>query len=188
MKNKVRDILMPVVVLTLIAAVMAGLLGGTNLLTADRLAALAAKAETEAIAKVIEADTYEKKVVKTKAGAVPYYAALTDGVTVGYAFTVSQNGYGGAVSAVVGISAIGSVTAVEITDVSGETPGLGQNAKKASFTEQFVDKRSALSVVKTGASEKEVNAVTGATITSKAVTDAVNTALELYQTIKKEGE
>lgn len=186
MKSKLREILMPVVVLTLIAGIMAGLLGGTNLLTADRIAQLSAEAETEAVSKVIEAETYEKREITTAEGKQTYYAALQNGATVGYAFTTSHNGYGGTVSVVVGVTAIGSVSAVEITDVSNETPGLGQNAKRASFTDQFVDKRSALTVVKTGAGENEINAVTGATITSKAVANAVNTALELYQTIAKE--
>ena len=81
----------------------------------------------------------------------------------------------------------GKVTAVEITDVSNETPGLGQNADKADFTNRFKDKSSELSVVKSDPNENEVQAVTGATITSNAVTKSVNLAFELFAEIQKEG-
>lgn len=185
MKNNVKELLKPVVVLTLIAAVMAGLLGGTNLLTAERIATLTAKAETEAVSKVIKAESYEKKKVTTDTGDYTYYEALKNGTIVGYAFAASHNGYGGAVSIVIGVNTLGGVTAVEITDVSNETPGLGQNAKKTSFTDQFKDKTEIGEVKKTGAKGNDINAVTGATITSRAVANAVNSALELYDAVKE---
>ena len=188
MKNKIKEFLIPIVVLTLIAAVMAALLGGTNLLTAERIAVLSAKAETEAVSKVIKADNYQKKEVTTDTGVHTYYEALQNGATVGYAFTTSHNGYGGAVSIVVGINTLGGVTAVEITDVSNETPGLGQNAKKDSFTDQFKGKTAIGEVKKTGAQGNDINAVTGATITSRAVANAVNAALEYYDAVKEGDE
>ena len=115
-----------------------------------------------------------------------YFRAQNGDETVGYAFTLSANGYGGAVKCVVGVEKGGKITAVEITDVSNETPGLGQNATKTSFTDQFKGKSAELSVVKSGAKENEVQAVTGATITSRAVTKSVNLALELYKQIEGE--
>lgn len=187
MSNKVREIITPIIVLTLIAAFMAGLLGGTNLLTKDQIAVLAAQNEQAAVSKVIKADSYEKKEITLNGTKHTYYEAISNDATVGYAFTVSENGYGGAVSCVVGIEKNGKVSAVEIVDVSNETPGLGQNAKNKSFTDQFGGKKSSVTVVKTGADETEINAVTGATITSKAVANAVNQSLELYDQIKKEG-
>ena len=106
---------------------------------------------------------------------------------MGFAFSLSANGYGGAVKTVVGVDVNGKITAVEITDVSNETPGLGQNATRADFTDRFKEKSEALTVVKSGAKENEIQAVTGATITSKAVTTTVNIALELFAEITKEG-
>lgn len=188
MNSKVREIITPIIVLTVIAAVMAGLLGGTDLLTKNRISMLAAENEKAAISKVIKAASYEKKEITLDNTMHTYYKAITDGAAVGYAFTVSDNGYGGAVSVVVGIDKNGRISAVEIVDVSNETPGLGQKAKNKSFTEQFSGKKSAVTVVKTGADETEVNAVTGATITSKAVANAVNQSLRLYDQIKKEGD
>ena len=55
------------------------------------------------------------------------------------------------------------------------------NAKNDKFLNQYKDKNSEISVIKTGTpSDNEIQALTGATITSKAVTSAVNTALDLY--------
>ena len=86
-----------------------------------------------------------------------------------------------------GIGTDGKITAIEITDVSNETPGLGQNAVKPSFTDQFKGKDSSLTVTKSGAKGNEVNAITGATITSKAVTKSVNLAMDLFKYIEKDG-
>lgn len=187
MKNNVWNFLKPIVVLTLIAAVMAGLLGGTNLLTAEKIKTLEAEAEKAAVQKVIKAEKYEKSTLKSGETEYTYFKAQNGTETVGYAFTLSANGYGGAVKCVVGIDKSGKITATEITDVSNETPGLGQNAGRASFTEQFKGKSSELSVVKSGAKENEIQAVTGATITSKAVTSSVNLAMELYKKLEGEG-
>ena len=186
MKSKASQLVKPIVVLTLIAAVMAALLGGTDFLTRGRIAALAEQNEKSAVSKVIEAESYERREITLDGTAYSYYAALSGSDCVGYAFTVSHNGYGGQVSAVVGIRADGHISAVEITDVSGETPGLGQNAKKESFTEQFKEANSPLTVVKSSPGENEISAVTGATITSRAVASAVNSALELFEAVSKE--
>ena len=70
---------------------------------------------------------------------------------------------------------------IRILDVSNETPGLGQNTANKSFTSQFKGKSFGITVVKGSADSKknEINAVTGATISSKAVTKAVNKAIDI---------
>ena len=186
MKNNVWQFIKPIIVLTVIAAVMAGLLGGTNLLTAEKIKKLEAEAEKTAVEKVIKAESYNKTEIKYNDANYTYFKAQNGADTVGYAFALSSNGYGGAVKCVVGVNKSGKVTAVEITDVSNETPGLGQNAGRTSFTDQFKGKSSELSVVKSGAKENEVQAVTGATITSRAVTKSVNLALKRYKQIEGE--
>lgn len=185
--NKVFAFLKPIIVLTVIAAVMAALLGGTNLLTKDKIQKLEADTEKAAIEKVIKADDYKKSTITYNDTEYTYFKAFDGKDLAGYAFTLSANGYGGAVKCVIGLDMSGKVTAVEITDVSNETPGLGQNADKADFTNRFKDKSSELSVVKSDANENEVQAVTGATITSNAVTKSVNLAFELFAEIQKEG-
>jgi electron transport complex protein RnfG len=66
-----------------------------------------------------------------------------------------------------------------------ETPGLGANATLSDFYGQYVDKstESELTVVKAGASGNEIQAISGATITSKAVTKGVNIAVAAYKIV-----
>ena len=97
-------------------------------------------------------------------------------------FKTSAKGYGGDIDLMVGIDTSGKVTGVSILSIS-ETAGLGMNAKNESFINQYMGKSGTIGVSKNGASDTEIQALTGATITSKAVTSAVNTALSLYSQI-----
>ena len=186
MKNKIKEILIPTLVLTAIGLVVAALLGVTNLITHQRISALEAQNEAAAISKVIEGKITDAT-VDFEGSKHTYFIAKNNDKIVGYAFKTSANGYGGTVKVIVGINTNGAVTGIEITDISGETPGLGQNVAKADFSTQFKEKSKALSVVKQNPGNNEIKAVTGATISSKAVTTAVNTALELYKTATKGG-
>lgn len=98
---------------------------------------------------------------------------------IGYVFSVlSHDGYGGDIDVCVGISLDGTITGVEIISLN-ETPGMGMRATEPGFIEQYKDKKvDAFAVTKTGKSaENEIDAISGATITSNAVTNAVNMAL-----------
>ena len=108
-----------------------------------------------------------------------------DGETAGYIFKTSEKGYGGAVSVMTAVNPDGTVKSVAILDVSNETPGLGQNSAKESFDSKYSGKNSGISLLKNGADsdKNEVNAVTGATITSTAVNKAVNKALQNFKTL-----
>ena len=90
----------------------------------------------------------------------------------------SNDSYGGVVKISVGLKEDGTVTGIEFLEIS-DTPGLGLKAKEPDFKDQYVGKNAdALSVKKGGgAGETEINAISGATITSSAVTNAVNAAL-----------
>ena len=82
----------------------------------------------------------------------------------------------------VGIYTDGTVAGVSILSIS-ETAGLGMNAKNESFLNQFLGKSGTIGVQKNGSSDTEIQALTGATITSKAMAGAVNQALALYETV-----
>ena len=105
---------------------------------------------------------------------------------MGYVFETESKGYGGTVSVMTGISEEGSVTGVVILSHE-ETPGLGANAEKEEFLQQYQQPapEGGLSVVKYQTpQEGQVEAITGATITTAAVTDAVNEAIEQYYAVK----
>lgn len=105
-----------------------------------------------------------------------------DGNVEGYVVAATTNsGYGGDVSVAIGIKD-GKLTGFNVLSHS-ESPGFGANATELEFTDQFKDKAaSLLSFTKTGAqSDTEIDAISGATITTKAVTQAVNAAILFYQ-------
>ena len=91
--------------------------------------------------------------------------------------SLSNDSYGGAVKISVGFDADGTITGVGIREIN-DTPGLGLKAKEPKFKDQYIGKNvDTLVVTKTGASaENEIDAISGATVTSNAVTNAVNTA------------
>lgn len=117
------------------------------------------------------------------------YAAKDESTaTIGACICVSPNGYGGAIDMVVGVGADGKVTGVDIISQS-ETAGLGAKAVEEDFRAQYVGKGTVSKVVKSGAKADEINAITSATITSKAVTAGVNTAVaEAERVLAKEGK
>lgn len=105
------------------------------------------------------------------------------GTELGYVVnSYSMDSYGGKVGISVGIQEDGSITAVGFREIS-DTPGLGLKAKDDAFKGQYVGKDAEkLTVVKGGgAGDAEINAISGATITSNAVTNAVNAALFFNQ-------
>jgi len=108
------------------------------------------------------------------------YAKDADGKTIGYIIsTTSKEGYGGDIQIAIGIRLDGHVEGLSILEMS-ETVGLGARAKDASFLSQYVDKTvEQFALTKTGAAaENEIDALSSSTITSTAVTNAVNAALE----------
>lgn len=107
--------------------------------------------------------------------------AENDSGLVGWCMSVSSKGYGGPVNFIVGITKDGTVKAINILNHS-ETPGLGAKSTEPEFYGQFNDKSQLpLKVVK-GAAENpdEITAISGATITSNAVTGGVNAAVEYW--------
>ena len=116
----------------------------------------------------------EKKVVVNEA-----VEAITDDATVGYAVTVtSKEGYGGDIKFTVGFLKNGTVTGISYLSIS-ETAGLGMEAKNASFIKSFVGKTGGEFVVDKDNSlglPNEIDAISGATITTRAVTNGVNAA------------
>ena len=181
-KNR-EDIIKPVGVLLAICIIIPLALSVTNKVTAKKIAELEAANSKKNMQSLIDADNFEE----CENGEITYYAAINGGKTAAYIFTESSKGYGGDVSVMTAIKPDGTVAGVAILDVSGETPGLGQNAAKESFFSQYIGLKNGVSVLKNGAKAEnnEVDAVTGATITSTAVTRAVNAALDDFEKVKE---
>lgn len=105
------------------------------------------------------------------------------GETVGYVVNVTTHeGYGGDIQISVGIASDGTVKGIEMLSIS-ETAGLGMKAAETEFKDQFKDKNvERFSYTKTGESGDDmIDAISGATITTNAVVNAVDSALVYYQ-------
>jgi Na+-translocating ferredoxin:NAD+ oxidoreductase subunit G len=181
MNKDTKMIITTAVSLFLICAVAAGLLGVVNNITAPQISANSIETANESRKEVLSsADNFTEQTLDD--GTV-YYTGEAGGNVVGYVFTVSGKGYGGEIELMVGVNTDGAVTGLSILSID-ETPGLGMNAKKDSFINQYIGKSGELTVVKnTTPGDSEILAITSATITSKAVTSAVNDALSLYKTV-----
>ena len=105
-----------------------------------------------------------------------------DGGETGYVITTTDGeGYGGDIQVTVGITADGMVSGVSFLSIS-ETAGLGMKATEASFYEQYVGVQTdQFYVSKDGGEGEPIDALSGATITTRAVTGAVNAALAYFQ-------
>lgn len=106
-----------------------------------------------------------------------WFEAKKDGKVIAYVIPSESKGYGGAIKMLVAVGADGKVIDYSILS-SNETPGLGDNAAKEPFKSQFKGKlESDLTVVKDPSNKENIQAMTGATISSKAVTLAVKNAV-----------
>ncbi len=110
---------------------------------------------------------------------VAVFPAVKDGSHLGYALEGAGKGYGGAVSVMVGVTPEGTLAGIGITGHS-ETPGLGAKCTEAQFLDQFRGMPAEGGVAR-AADGGQVEAITGATITTVAVVDAVNEALTIYK-------
>lgn len=116
--------------------------------------------------------------------------ALDDnGTILGYVMQVTTSeGYAGDITFSMGIRLDGTVNGYEILRIS-ETAGLGMKAKEDSFKDQYANKNvERFAYTKTGATaENEVDAISGATITTNAVTNGVNAGIAYFNSIAKGG-
>ena len=181
-----KQIILPTVALFVICLVATALLALANNVTAPIIDELAKKTEIESRQKVLTSAAEFKD--ETKNG-IDYAAGYDkDGKLTGLIFTTSAKSYGGDVQVITGIDADGKVAGVEILSIN-DTAGLGQKATEESFRSQFVGLIKDIVVQKNSSAhdKNEITALTGATITSKAVTTAVNDALAKYETVTGQG-
>ena len=167
--------------LTIITIVVGALLGYVASVTADPIAQAAAAAQTDAIKAVApEFDAVAEPVVyEFTDGNLPaeVYAVTKGGQPVGYAVkSITKKGFGGKVTVMFGFDMEGNITGYNVLDCSNETPGLG--AKMPDWFQQgqkgdVIGKNPGsnnMTVTKDGG---EVDAITAATISSRAFCDAL---------------
>lgn len=177
--------------LLLICAIVTGLLAFVNNVTAPVIAENNQKNFEYTMAEVLpnagefsELDLEGFTPSETGVTLDSIYQSTSGGYVVS---TVCSEGYGGDINIMVGIYPGGTVSQIKIMSMS-ETPGLGAKSQNPEFTNQYRNQKGAFTVIKNAAPEEnQIAAISGATITSKAVTKAVNTALEAAQFAQKGG-
>ena len=180
----IKQYLVPTFVLFVICFTAALLLGITNDVTAPVIEANAAKAAQQAMKEVLPAAAEFSESETNDCGT---YSKATDasGNVVGYAVTAQgKGGYNGTVTLMVGIDTEGKVVDITVLEID-ETPSIGGKVpKNESFMSQFKGLSGSAALKKNGGG---IDAVSGATKTSTALTDAVNNALMCYEEVSANG-
>lgn len=179
-------------VLFCITAATGCILGGVQALTSGPIAATRLRQKNDALAATLPGAKEFTPVTGENAPDMitEIYRGTSDGATVGYNFTLTPKGFGGLMTIVCGINAEGRVMDISILE-SSETPGLGAKASEPGFAGQFHERLADgdLEVTKTPAQNvNQIQAISGATITSRAVTGAINVARQYWNDhFKSEG-
>lgn len=144
-------------ILGLICVIAAGLLAGVNALTGPKILAQAGAEEEKSLKEIMpQADSFKQ----TENG---YYMAQDkEGKLNGIAFKISAKGYSSTIEVMAGMLADGTITGIKVLS-QDETPGLGSKVSDSEFTGRFKGKKDL----------SQVQAITGATISSRAVIEAV---------------
>ena len=201
MKNKIIKDALALTLITLVAGVT---LGCVYDITKDPIAKQEAQAKAEAYEQVftdaaafeaVEMDDTLTKTIRDQLDQEGYKAQSIEevmraedqsGETLGYAFTVvTSEGYGGDIQFSMGVQNDGTLNGISILSI-GETAGLGMNADTPAFKDQFVGKQvEKLQYTKNGATQDdEINAISGATVTTNAMTNGVNAGLCAFRVME----
>jgi len=165
--------------LTAVCIVSGVVIAVVYFLTADIAAQKQAELNNIALQSLVaDADTYTP--IEGKDG---YYIANKDGQTIAYIIPAESKGYGGTIKLLVAVGLDEKVIKYTILSAN-ETPGLGDKAGKSPFIDQFAGKASNELVVTNDPSDQvNIQAISGATITSRAVTLAVKQAVDEASTL-----
>jgi electron transport complex protein RnfG len=190
-----KEIIKPALILFLVCAFITGALAYVNGVTKPIIDENNKIAEQESLMKVyndtdnfLEAKTAEElkaEGIDVSENIEKLYIAQKNGQSVGYVAAVFSRGYGGQIKILVGIDNDLNIKGVYLTS-HNETPGLGAKASDPKFTDQFLGKapEKEYNVVKRVANnENEIQAITAATVTSKAVTKGIDEAVALIRLI-----
>ncbi|MDD3411967.1 MAG: FMN-binding protein [Eubacteriales bacterium] len=162
------------VVLGLIAVVAGVALAVTNTITEGPIADQNMEKAQGALQSFFpDAETFEPIEIGEDSGLNFAYSAMQGGQPVGYAAMVTVQGYAGPIEVTLGVDSSGALKGVSVGGPEfKETEGLGAKSREPDFTDQFIGKRPPLTL------GSDVDAISGATVTSKAVVNGVNAALE----------
>jgi len=176
-KSDIREIIKCTAALLIICAAATAALSITNSVTKERIANVEEE-QADAARRKVCPDAEDFELCEADEGTSIYMALAENGDGLGYAISTTDKSYGGDISVMTGIDMDGTITGVEILSIN-DTPGLGMKAKDDAFRNQYPGKTGGSLTVSKNASGDEIQAITGATKTSEAVTRCVNKASSL---------
>lgn len=178
-----RKTIISTLTLALVAGLTTAALAFTNAVTKDRIREYEQKSQMQGQLEVIDADAFEARQITLDGEPVEYQAALRNGELVGYVFATEGVGNSSGMMLLTGVSAEGKITGIKIMK-DNETAGFTNRLKSKGYLDSFVG---------VGAKEplelgNQVDAVGGATKSSRGVLRGVNKALEIYRQIQDFGK
>ena len=173
-----------VLCLLVICFVSSALLAVVYAVTKAPIEAAAAAKTNNAIAQVVPEfeGTPELSQINVAGTDYTYYKVSKNGAVAGYAIMAAATGFSGPVSLMVGVTADGIIYNTSVLSQS-ETPGLGAKCTEPAFADQFRNFNPAEKVLKVKKDGGDVDAITASTITSRAYTNAVQIAIDVYKAI-----
>ena len=171
LKKPPEEMVKLTVTLLAICAICALGLSLVNALTAPVIRQIQAEKVEAAMAEVLPAENYMEMPYLSEGDIVKTIHQADD---KGFVVQVEPSGFGGGITMMVGVDNDGKCTGVSIVKMS-ETAGLGAKASKQEFRDQFIGQGANVKVTKDGG---QIDALTGATITSRAVAEGVAAAIE----------
>lgn len=175
MKNTFREIIKPILVLTCICLVVSALLAYVNSVTSPIIAKAEQEAAQKAMSEVLgEADSFEQLTVENTPERVSEIYRAQNGA--GYVFMLTTKGYGGDMRLICGIKSDGTIEACK-TLSHNETSGLGSKTAEDPYRNQYCGI--------TSNTLGEVDAISGATISSNAYKSAIEDAFAAFDMVKE---
>ena len=177
-----KHILKPALALFTIAAVATILLGLVRNITLEPIEKQRKKNQEITMKAVLsEADVFKELAADYSGSIVRVFEGSKGAELIGYVIELSPSGYSGNINMMVGISKVkNEITGMRVIRHT-ETPGLGALAVKENFYKKYDGRKLVpLRVVRSSPGENDIEAITAATITTKAITNAVNEAIYLY--------
>jgi len=166
--------------LLFISAGMSAALGFVYTLTKGPIEIANKQKEVQAIKEVLPAFDNDPTANVQSIEGLDYYVATNQGQAAGFAVkTFTDKGFSGKFTLMVGFKTDGSINKISVLDQK-ETPGLGTKMKEPKFSKQFLDKNPATFTLKVKKDGGQVDAITAATISSRAYCDAVQKAYNGY--------
>lgn len=192
-----KDIFKTGIVLLLVSLIAALALGMTNEVTKDKIAEQRFMANELAKREVLPTAASFEDVLGEPLDNLRYnFEPITEaylgkdesGNIIGYVFKSTPTGFGGLIEVVTGIDVDGNVTGLRVGS-HNETPGLGAKAKDIAFYSQYAGKSASTEIgtSKTAATGNDIQAITGATISSVAISDGANASIDAFNWILENG-